>query len=31
VSFMEDTAAWHGKAPTAEEAERALEEIARHG
>ena len=31
VSFMEDTATWHGKAPTAEEAERALEEIARHG
>jgi transketolase len=31
VSFMEGTAAWHGKAPTAEEAARALEEIARHG
>jgi transketolase len=31
VSFMENTAAWHGKAPTAEEAKRALEEIASHG
>jgi transketolase len=31
VSFMEGTAAWHGKAPTAEEAARALEEIAAHG
>ena len=31
VSFMEGKSAWHGKAPTAEEAERALEEIARHG
>lgn len=31
VSFMENTAAWHGKAPTAEEAERALREIAEHG
>jgi transketolase len=31
VSFMEGTAAWHGKAPTAEEAERALGEIASHG
>ena len=31
VSFMEDKAAWHGKAPTAEEAQRALEEIAAHG
>jgi transketolase len=31
VSFMEGKAAWHGKAPTSEEAERALEEIARHG
>ena len=31
VSFMEGTAAWHGKAPTAEEAARALDEIARHG
>jgi transketolase len=31
VSFMEGKAAWHGKAPTAEEAARALEEIARHG
>ena len=29
VSFMEGKAAWHGKAPTAEEAERALAEIAR--
>ena len=29
VSFMEGRAAWHGKAPTAEEAERALAEIAR--
>lgn len=28
VSFMEGKAAWHGKAPTAEEAERALAEIA---
>jgi transketolase len=28
VSFMEGTAAWHGKAPTAEETERALAEIA---
>jgi transketolase len=28
VSFMEGKAAWHGKAPTAEEAERALTEIA---
>jgi transketolase len=31
VSFMEGKAAWHGKAPSAEEAERALAEIARHG
>jgi transketolase len=31
VSFMEGTAAWHGKAPNAEEAERALKEIADHG
>src|SRR5204862_1899104 len=31
VSFMEGKWAWHGKAPTAEEAARALEEIARHG
>jgi transketolase len=31
VSFMEGKAAWHGKAPTAEEAERALREIADHG
>ncbi len=31
VSFMENTAAWHGKAPTADEAKRALEEIASHG
>ena len=27
VSFMEDTAVWHGKAPNAEERERALAEI----
>jgi transketolase len=27
VSFMEDTHAWHGKAPTAEELERALAEL----
>jgi transketolase len=31
VSFMEGKSAWHGKAPTAEEAERALGELARHG
>ncbi len=31
VSFMEGRAAWHGKAPTPDEAARALEEIARHG
>jgi transketolase len=31
VSFMENTAAWHGKAPTPDEAERALREIATHG
>jgi transketolase len=31
VSFMEGTAAWHGKAPTEEEARRALAEIAAHG
>src|SRR5438876_355655 len=31
VSFMEGKWAWHGKAPTAEEAARALEEISRHG
>jgi transketolase len=31
VSFMEGTAAWHGKAPTPDEAARALEEIAHHG
>jgi transketolase len=31
VSFMEGKAAWHGKAPTAEEAERALAEIRAHG
>ena len=28
VSFMENTASWHGKAPTPEEAERALAELA---
>jgi transketolase len=27
VSFMEDTAAWHGKAPNAEELSRALAEL----
>ena len=27
VSFMEDTHAWHGKAPTKEELERALAEL----
>jgi transketolase len=27
VSFMEDTHAWHGKAPTAEELERAIAEL----
>ena len=27
VSFMEDTHAWHGKAPSAEELERAIDEI----
>jgi transketolase len=27
VSFMQNTAAWHGKAPNAEERERALAEI----
>jgi transketolase len=27
VSFMEDTHAWHGKAPTNEELERALAEL----
>ena len=27
VSFMEDTHAWHGKAPTDEELERALAEL----
>jgi len=27
VSFMEDTHAWHGKAPTAEELERAITEL----
>jgi transketolase len=31
VSFMEGKAAWHGKAPTPEEAKKALEEIAAHG
>jgi transketolase len=31
VSFMEGKAAWHGKAPSPEEAERALAEIASHG
>ena len=31
VSFMENAAAWHGKAPSAEEAERALREIAADG
>jgi transketolase len=31
VSFMEGKAAWHGKAPSADEAARALAEIARHG
>jgi len=31
VSFMEETAAWHGKAPTQDEAARALAEIAAHG
>ena len=31
VSFMEGKAAWHGKAPTAEEAARALEEVAARG
>jgi transketolase len=31
VSFMEGKAAWHGKAPTAEQAERALREIADRG
>jgi transketolase len=31
VSFMEGTAAWHGKAPTQEEAARALREIEAHG
>jgi transketolase len=31
VSFMEGKAAWHGKAPTPEEAERCLKEIADHG
>jgi transketolase len=31
VSFMEGKAAWHGKAPTAEEADRALGEIAARG
>jgi transketolase len=28
VSFMENTASWHGRAPTPEEAERALAELA---
>ena len=28
VSFMENTATWHGRAPTPEEAERALAELA---
>ncbi|MEG0323701.1 MAG: transketolase, partial [Raoultibacter sp.] len=27
VSFMENQAGWHGKAPSAEELERALSEI----
>ena len=27
VSFMEDTHAWHGKAPTTEELERAIAEL----
>jgi transketolase len=31
VSFMEGKAAWHGKAPSSEEAEKALEEIRAHG
>jgi transketolase len=31
VSFMEGKAAWHGKAPTPEEAQRALAEIEAHG
>ena len=31
VSFMEDTYAWHGKAPNAEELERALAELAAAG
>ena len=30
VSFMENNAAFHGKAPTPEEAERALKELERH-
>lgn len=29
VSFMEDQAGWHGKAPTREQAEKALQEISR--
>ena len=27
VSFMEDQAGWHGKAPSAEEAEQAIREL----
>jgi transketolase len=30
VSYMEDVAAWHGKAPCAQEADQALEEIRRY-
>jgi transketolase len=30
VSFMENKAEWHGKAPKKEEAERALEELERN-
>jgi transketolase len=29
VSFMEDNIDWHGKAPTKEEAERAIDELRR--
>ena len=31
VSFMEDKAAWHGKAPSAEEYKAAMEELERNG
>jgi transketolase len=31
VSFMEDKAAWHGKAPNAEEYKAAMEELERNG